>query len=225
MNRGRRSNALRLKLGRMTRDIVRSSSTCPNKSLRRNRYLEQISPKPRGLGHEESLQTELQTNEGARHKIGHHKIGWRLDINWLLRRGWLQRDRASGPKAIRWRLHSSAERRGHLTANLRGSPGSLRIQVGMLDQVVEIVWRPRHFGGRQWYFICPASKALASVLWLPVGTRHFASGRSWKGQAAYASQFHNSRDRAISGARRIRTQLGGRDWVALDGIDPPAHSQ
>jgi hypothetical protein len=43
--------------------------------------------------------------------------------------------------------------------------GWLRIQLGHLDQTIPLVSMPRHFGGRQWYFICPYMNQRASVLW------------------------------------------------------------
>jgi hypothetical protein len=54
---------------------------------------------------------------------------------------------------------------GIISANMSGqSEGWLRIQLGKLDQWITLVTRPRHFGGKQWYFVCPVTNRLASVV-------------------------------------------------------------
>jgi hypothetical protein len=52
--------------------------------------------------------------------------------------------------------------------------GWFRIQLGQLDQRINLVAQPRHFGGRQWYFICPSMNRRVSVLWKPPGAPEFA---------------------------------------------------
>ena len=39
---------------------------------------------------------------------------------------------------------------------MQGVEGSLRIQIGELDQTIILIALPRHYGGRQWYFMCPS---------------------------------------------------------------------
>jgi hypothetical protein len=41
------------------------------------------------------------------------------------------------------------------------------------------VSRACHFGGRQWYFVCPYTKRRVSVLWMPPGARYFACRQRW----------------------------------------------
>jgi hypothetical protein len=55
-----------------------------------------------------------------------------------------------------------------ISADMSGrSEGWLRVQLESLDQWIVLVAKPRHFGGRQWYFICPVKNRPASVLWRP----------------------------------------------------------
>jgi hypothetical protein len=140
--------------------------------------------------------------------------GLRLDLYWLIRQGWLKPDQAI-TLTFQWRLPLDEEpSTGLLTADMRDNAGSLRIQLGAVDQTIELRWRHRHFGGRQWYFLCPVTKKRAWILWLPPGARRFASALGWKNQAGYASQFQTRRDRRGStdqaGARR--TRLGRARW-------------
>ena len=67
------------------------------------------------------------------------------------------------------RYHSRFER------TLRGS---FRIQIGSLDQKIHMVARQRHFGGRQWFFVCPYTGRRAMVLWMPPGAHYFACSKS-----------------------------------------------
>jgi hypothetical protein len=57
-----------------------------------------------------------------------------------------------------------------ISAEMSGKDeGLFRIQLGSLDQRIVLTARPRHFGGRQWYFVCPVGNRLVSVLWKPNG--------------------------------------------------------
>lgn len=88
-------------------------------------------------------------------------------------------------------------------------PGGLWIAAKDGRQVIEVTSRPRHFGGCQWYFVCPDTGRLASVLWMPPGARHYASRHAWAGRAAYSSQFEAPADRAHRAQRKIKTRLVG----------------
>ena len=85
--------------------------------------------------------------------------------------------------------------------------GWLRIQVGALNQWIELISRPRHLGGHQWYFLCPATHRLASVLWKPAGANRFCSRQTWGRQVAYHSQFNDETNRAHGGLARIKSRL------------------
>jgi hypothetical protein len=88
--------------------------------------------------------------------------------------------------------------------------GSLRIVViGKLDQRINLIAQPRHFGGRQWYFLCPVSGKKCSVVWLPPGARRFCSRQAWGKQVAYSTQFESSFDRAITAREKVKDRLIG----------------
>jgi len=85
--------------------------------------------------------------------------------------------------------------------------GWFRIQLGQFDQRIILVARPRHFGGRQWYFMCPRMNERTSVLWKPPGARDFCSRQAWGRQVAYHSQFLCPSDRAWHGKEKIKSRL------------------
>lgn len=99
--------------------------------------------------------------------------------------------------------------------------GSLRIQVGSLDQTIWLSAERRRFDGWQWYFVCPSTGRRASVVWKPPGASRFASRQTWRRQVAYASQFETPHGRALTMAQRLRCKLAGPEWAGLDGTDPP----
>src|SRR5262245_23276490 len=85
--------------------------------------------------------------------------------------------------------------------------GWLRIQLGSLDQTITLVPKPRHFGGYQWYFVCPVMNRYAAVLWMPSGADRFCSRQAWGRQVAYASQFADRDNRAHIGQAKIKSRL------------------
>ena len=98
--------------------------------------------------------------------------------------------------------------------------GQITIETGGTIQTIALVSQARHFGGRQWFFICPKAGARCSVLWQIRGATAFLSRQAWRGRVACQSQFENPRDRALTAARRIRVKLGGRGYLAL-GLNVP----
>jgi hypothetical protein len=97
---------------------------------------------------------------------------------------------------------------GEITADVSGiDEGWLRIKIASLEQFIILVPRPRHFGGRQWYFICPYMNRRASVLWKPPGARYFACRQEWGRRVAYASQFETPFGRTHRGKAKIRARL------------------
>src|SRR5262249_15263504 len=84
--------------------------------------------------------------------------GLKLDLNQLVRRGFVQRGEYTGPLPIQWLNSDTGEVRasGLITANLRGhEEGWFHFKSSSLDQWVTLVARPRPFGGKQWSGICP----------------------------------------------------------------------
>jgi hypothetical protein len=135
--------------------------------------------------------------------------GLKLDLNRLARKGFVRHGANIGVRGITW-THSywGDVATGMISADMSGNnEGWFRIQLGSLDQWITLVSRPRHFGGRQWYFICPVRHRLVSVLWKPNGATRFCSRQTWGRQVAYQSQFNEATSRAHSGKARIKSRL------------------
>jgi hypothetical protein len=135
----------------------------------------------------------------------------KLDINWLVRRELIVPGSATGPHSIRW-VNSNGEviASGWISADMEGdTEGFFCIRIGELDQRIALVTLPRHYGGRQWFFVCPVMDCRASILWLPPGAQQLASRHAWPGRVAYSSQFMTPMDRAHLGMERIKRRLIG----------------
>jgi hypothetical protein len=141
------------------------------------------------------------------------------DLNKLQRQG-LVRPGARCGVNIRWTNTYTAEEiaKGVMTSNMEGTyEGWLRIQLGSLEQTIILVSKARHFGGYQWYFVCPVMNRYASVLWIPPGAECFCSRQAWGRRVAYASQFAGPDNRAHIGKAKIKARLNGNlnsdDWT------------
>ena len=97
----------------------------------------------------------------------------------------------------------------------------LEITWGDRKQPFELACEKRHFGGHQWYFVCPRTRRLCTILWRPPGATSFASRQAWGPKVAYACQFRSRQGRLIHRAMQLRTELGGPGWESLAGGDPP----
>jgi hypothetical protein len=75
------------------------------------------------------------------------------------------------------------------------------------QQSFSLVFSERHFGGGQWYMICPRTGRRVRVLFRPPGARSFASRHAWGRQVAYASQFMTPTDRAWRTKAKIKARL------------------
>jgi hypothetical protein len=136
--------------------------------------------------------------------------GLKLDLNKLRRQGGVQPGAKVGPHVIRWANTYTGEETasGLITANMEGQfQGWFRIQLGSLDQWIDLISQSRHFGGSQWYFECPATNRRCSVLWLPPGARRFCSRQNWKRRVGYVSQFTDRDNRAHRGKAKIKARL------------------
>ena len=141
--------------------------------------------------------------------------GLRLDLNKLARRGFVQFGANIGPRGIVWNHSYGGEvARGIVSADMSDPHDAwFRVQIGNSIQRMTLVSRPRHFGGRQWFFLCPATYQIATVLWKPPGANRFCSRHAWGRQVAYHSQFQDPINRAHLGKERIKSRLIG-------GLDP-----
>ena len=136
--------------------------------------------------------------------------GLKLDLNKLRRQG-LVCPGARQWAVIRWTNTYTGEEiaNGVITSNMEGKyEGWLRIQLGGLDQTITLVPKARHFGGCQWYFVCPVMNRYASVLWMPPGgANRFCSRQTWGRKVAYSSQFLDPDNRAHRGKAKIKSRL------------------
>jgi hypothetical protein len=135
--------------------------------------------------------------------------GLKLDLNRLARNGVIRPGANIGSRGIRWTHSYWGEiATGIISADMSGQKeGWLRVQLGNLNQTINLIARPRHFGGRQWYFICPVRNRSASVLWKPPGATRFCSRQTWGRQVAYQSQFNDATNRAHAGKEKIKSRL------------------
>jgi hypothetical protein len=135
--------------------------------------------------------------------------GFKLDLNRLARRGFIRPGASTGPVGISW----TSSYWGHqgsalIWADMSGPiEGSFRIRFGQLDQRIILLRRRRHFGGGQWYFMCPVMNRRASVLWKPPGATRFCSRQTWGRQVAYQSQFLSPTDRVWLAKSKMNNRL------------------
>jgi hypothetical protein len=132
-----------------------------------------------------------------------------LNLNRLARQGLIKFGANTGPRIIVWSISRQGEiARGLITADMTNPNRAwFRITIGGFEQRITLVSRPRHFGGRQWFFVCPATHRLATVLWKPLGATKFCSRQTWGRQVAYASQFIDRDSRAYYGQSKINSRL------------------
>jgi hypothetical protein len=77
------------------------------------------------------------------------------------------------------------------------------------QQSFSLVSHPRHFGGLQWYVVCPRTMWRVRVLYRPLGATYFASRHAWGRRAAYASQFLDPIGRAWRTKAKVKAALLG----------------
>lgn len=135
-----------------------------------------------------------------------------LDLNKLVREGFKSRE-----EPLTVGTHWTSNRQGVLARALitlqqkAEDRGSLRIVlIGKFEQRLDLIAYPRHFGGWQWYFLCPVTGKKCSVVWLPPGANRFCSRQAWGKQIAYATQFELPFDRAITAREKVKARLIGK---------------
>jgi hypothetical protein len=141
-----------------------------------------------------------------------------LDLNKLLREGLGPPGKIPWPVEIRWTSsHSGEIAKGSITIQKESEDrGFLRMVMGKLDQRLDLIAQPRHFGGQQWYFRCPVTGQKCSMVWLPPGATRFCSRQAWGKQVAYSSQFESTFSRAVGAREKVKSRLIGnldrRNW-------------
>jgi hypothetical protein len=136
--------------------------------------------------------------------------GLKLDINRLVKAGFIPP--LGSIATLRWSWSDGYTGQRVATATLRVERltdrlGECGIEINGRWQLVWLEASPRHYGGVQWYFICPVTKRRVSVLWMPPGARTFACRQAWGRQVAYVSQFCDRDNRAHRGKVRINARL------------------
>jgi hypothetical protein len=135
--------------------------------------------------------------------------GLKLDLNLLAGRGFIKFGANIGARGISWsNPHQGEIASGVITADMTNSDHAwFRIAFGGFVQQITLVSRPRHFGGRQFFFVCPVTAGFATVLWKPAGATRFLSRQAWGRQVAYASQFMDRVSRAHYTRQKIKSRL------------------
>jgi hypothetical protein len=98
-----------------------------------------------------------------------------------------------------------------ITAELRLDHygGMLEITSAAGRQSFGLAVQQRHFGGLQWYVVCPRTSKRVRVLFRPMGARWFASRHAFGRQVAYASQFLDPVGRAWRTKEKVKARLIG----------------
>jgi hypothetical protein len=139
----------------------------------------------------------------------HLENGLKLDLNNLARQGLVRPGAITGPVGITWTNSYWGEiASAKICASMLDSERAhFEIEFGNARQSISLSAQPRHLGGRQWYFICPATGRMASVLWRPPGATRFCCRQTWGRQVAYLSQCVGPVDRAWRGKTKIKRVL------------------
>src|SRR5204863_855334 len=103
--------------------------------------------------------------------------GLKLNLNRLIRQRIIVPGYAfARPRCISWRSSYTGDEiaSAEITFDLQGTErGWLNLDLGYIKQHIRLHAHARHFGGQQWYFVCPYMNRDVSVLWRPPGARSF----------------------------------------------------
>jgi hypothetical protein len=134
--------------------------------------------------------------------------GLKLDLNELARKGFIKFGTNIGARISWSNSHQRVIASGVISADM-ANPGHawFRIAIGSFVQQITLQSRPRHLGGHQWFFVCPVTGGLSTVLWRPPGAARFCSRVAWGRQVAYASQFMDRDSRAYYAQSKINARL------------------
>lgn len=157
------------------------------------------------------------------------ELGLQLNINELLRTGFIEPNQTTQLKDFYW-LDDDGEVRANAriaadmtkgaTAISAACYGTMRIVADWINQTIQLVACPRHFGGRQWYFVCPRQGRHVSVLWSPPRQRFFAGRKAWGNDFAYRSQYYAAGMRARYMAIKLCERIGG-PGASVEWVVPP----
>lgn len=147
--------------------------------------------------------------------------GLKLDLNDLVRGGLIIEPGATNRHKNTWTDDYGEEIVSAMITTEATGPDDMwfpneawcHVQIGSFKERIILVSRPRHFGGHQWYFICPGTGRRVSVLWRPTGERGFACRQHWG--RLYRSQCSTWIQRAHEGKARIKSKL-----CSIGGFDP-----
>lgn len=88
---------------------------------------------------------------------------------------------------------------------LRWSPINAQAVSTTYENVIALTSMPQHFGGRQWYFICPLTGKRAKKLYLPFGENAFGCRAAYG--LTHAAQREERHYRALRRAFKLRARL------------------
>lgn len=137
----------------------------------------------------------------------------------------------AGPMVWTWKKHGEAAPWARVLVTLRLDHwrGEARLQfnvdhwsrpTGPQDQTVQMETTPCRFGGRRWWWLCPATMRRCSTLYLPNGGTLFLSRGRGAYRLAYASQSASAMDRSHARLARLHRKMGG-DYDNPDAPPPP----
>jgi hypothetical protein len=178
--------------------------------------------------------------------VGRGRVAWRptvestgalvLDVLAIMRpyaralRGrTLARDVALPPFRLRWSRHGEPWCEVELTltvaAGARRAWLRLRYEIahhsaatGPQDYSVALATTTPHFGGRQWWFLCPATGRRCRKLFLPNGGRRFLSRQAYG--LFYRSQAAGRMERMRTRIGKLCRRLGGAWSVSSCDLPP-----
>lgn len=144
------------------------------------------------------------------------ELGLHLNVNQLIKDRFVIPGEETQPSNYYWLDQDGDDQASaRITSDLTDTSadpercGTMRIQAKWIDQTVRLIGCPRHFGGVQWYFVCPVQNQYVSVLWSFPGRRHFVGRKSLGKDVAYLSQYHEPGARANYSSYKLCDRIAG----------------
>lgn len=141
-----------------------------------------------------------------------------IDLAWLM---WLGpiRDGQVGNGVIHWRDDVAPIRSVRFRIDLRDvDHAHLTVNGEMINQSIELVALPQHFGGHRWWFRCPVTGERTRTLHLPPEGGRFASRKALR--LAYRSERIGRFDRPFEKVFQLQRKLNGAQGLGL-GLTRP----